>query len=349
MKEIASIVCLVVFFLVNLMIPAQSHSEELKRAEQAWTFSIYFENDLFTHTDQHYTNGVKLTWISSDLTSYKEIDKMPQWCFPLIRCLPFINEPGLQRNIAFSIGQNIFTPEDTSRYDLIEDDRPYAGWLYGSIAFHSKNEFRLDSMEIQLGIIGPQSYAEQAQIFVHKIRGLDRPNGWENQLKNEVGLNFIFERKWRVIEANPGPGFDFIPHFGASMGTVSTYANTGFESRIGWYIPRDFGTSIIRPAGDTNAPVDEQDPRFFGFRGFSLYLFVSVDGRAVLRDIFLDGNTFTDSHSVDKKHFVADLSAGISIIYHRFKLSYAQVYRTEEFEGQNGGHTFGSLTFSLTF
>jgi len=39
-----------------------------------------------------------------------------------------------------------------------------------------------------------------------------------------------------------------------------------------------------------------------------MYLFAFVDGRAVGRDIFLDGNTFTDSHSVTRKTFVGDLS-----------------------------------------
>ena len=118
-------------------------------AAKDWqTFSFYFENDLFVDTDQGYTNGVKLSWISPDLTGYTESDRLPDWSLPLIRRLPFINEPGLQRNIALSVGQNIYTPEDISRKELIEDDRPYAGWTYFGIAFHSKNDRRLDSMEV---------------------------------------------------------------------------------------------------------------------------------------------------------------------------------------------------------
>jgi lipid A 3-O-deacylase len=38
--------------------------------------------------------------------------------------------------------------------------------------------------------------------------------------------------------------------------------------------------------------------------GFGWCLFASFEGRAVARNIFLDGNTFTDSHSIDKKTFV---------------------------------------------
>lgn len=339
----------VFFVIIFISFVFEVQAQEPKESQKAWTFSIYFENDLFTHTDQHYTNGTKLSWISPDLTNYEESGKLPDWSLPLVHSLPFINEPDLQRNIALSIGQNMYTPGDISRKDLIEDDRPYAGWTYFGIAFHSKNDRRLDSIEFQVGIVGPESFTEQTQKFVHSARGINRPNGWDNQLKNEPGLNIIYERKWRLLEAKQGLGFDTITHLGCSVGNVSTYANTGIEARFGWNIPRDFGVSLIRPAGDTGAPVDEQDPRFFGIRGFSLHFFTSIDGRAVLRDIFLDGNTFTDSHSVDKKHFVADIAAGISIIFHRFKLSYAQVFRTKEFREQEKEHTFGSITFSFTF
>jgi hypothetical protein len=72
-----------------------------------------------------------------------------------------------------------------------------------------------------------------------------------------------------------------------------------------------------------------------------------VNGRAVLRDIFLDGNTFADSHSVDKKYFVADLAGGVAIYFEQFKLTWTQVLRTKEFDGQPDDHEFGSL--SLTF
>ena len=341
--------CLILIIMISITFVFEAKGQETPEAQKAWTFSVYFENDLFTHTDKHYTNGTKLSWISPDLTSYKESNKLPDWSLPLIRRLPFINKPGLQRNIALSIGQNMYTPKDTSREDLIEDDRPYAGWTYFGISFHSKDDRRLDSIEFQMGIVGPESYAEQTQKFVHSTRGLDEPKGWDNQLKNEPGLNIIYECKWRLIEARQGLGFDTITHLGGSVGNISTYANTGIEARFGWNIPRDFGVSLIRPAGDTNAPVDEQDPRFFGTRGFSLHFFASADGRAVLRDIFLDGNTFTDSHSIDKKHFVADIAAGVCLIYYRFKLSYAQVFRTKEFRGQENEHTFGSISFSFTF
>jgi hypothetical protein len=320
-------------------------------AEDRRTFSFYFENDLFADTDYGYTNGVKLSWISPDLTGYARSDSLPDWSLPIIRRLPFINEQGLQRNVGLSIGQNMYTPGDISIDDLIEDDRPYAGWTYLGIGLHSKNESRLDSMEIQLGIVGPDSFAEHTQKLVHKLRGCQTPNGWDNQLNNEPGLAVVYERRWRFFYNGPvgKSGLDFIPHLGGALGNVHTYANAGMEARIGWNLPRDFGTSLIRPAGNSSAPLNDHDPRLSRDQNFSLYVFAGADGRGVLRNIFLDGNTFTDSHSVDKKHFVADIGGGIGLIIHRFKLTYTHVLQTKEFKGQKDNQTFGSITLTYTY
>jgi len=78
-------------------------------------------------------------------------------------------------------------------------------------------------------------------------------------------------------------------------------------------------------------------------------LFGGTSGRLVFRDIFLDGNTFSDSHNVDGKLLVGDFVLGASLIYNKFKLSYAQVLRTRGFDRQNSGQNFGSISLSYTY
>ena len=70
---------------------------------------------------------------------------------------------------------------------------------------------------------------------------------------------------------------------------------------------------------------------------------------AVLHNIFLDGNTFKDSHSVDKESFVADLMAGFAISYGRYKFSYSYVYRTKEYKNQSDPQIFESIQFSFSY
>ncbi|MDH3413123.1 MAG: lipid A deacylase LpxR family protein [Gammaproteobacteria bacterium] len=319
--------------------------------DNSWTFSVHFENDLFADTDQNYTSGIKLSWVSPDLTRFRDNKQLPEWVYPFVEALPFINEPNRERNIVISLGQSIYTPQDTERTDLITDDRPYSGWLYLGLGFHSKTQTQLDTMEIQIGAVGELSMAKQTQILVHKLRGFSTPKGWQHQLETEPGLNLIYEHKWRdeLVGGDRGLGIDIIPHAGAALGNVYTFANLGFEVRLGWNLPQDFGSSTIRPGGDTNDPVTASDPRRAKDTNFGFNVFAFVDGRAVARDIFLDGNTFADSHSVDKQDFVADFAIGAALIYGRFKLSLARVVRTREFVGQSSNHRFGSITLSYTF
>ncbi|MBW6521079.1 MAG: lipid A deacylase LpxR family protein [Desulfoarculaceae bacterium] len=316
-------------------------------AEEAavpWTINVYFENDLFSGTDRNYTNGVKISLISPDLLSFVESGKLPDWSIEYVYRLPFINDPdpALRRKVEFSLGQNMYTPADISRSDLIADDRPYAGWTYFAAAFHTKSSKRMDTIELQLGLVGPQSYAEETQNGVHELRDLDRANGWEHQLKNEPGLAAIYERKWRLAPFISRGTFaiDAITHLGGALGNVATYANTGFETRLGWNLPNDFGVSLIRPAGNTGFSVRQQPGGYF---------FVATNGRAVLQDIFLDGNTFTDSHSLSKKPLVVDLAGGASLYIKQCKLTWTQVLRTKEFDGQAANHSFGSLSLTFLF
>ncbi|MGV1098171.1 lipid A deacylase LpxR family protein [Thiovibrio sp. JS02] len=320
--------------------PAMAQEE----TELPWTVNVYFENDLFTGTDRDYTNGVKISLISPDLCSFVESGKLPEWSLAYIHRLPFINDPdpALKRKVEFSLGQNIYTPADIARSDLIVDDRPYAGWTYFGAAFHTRSRARMDTIELQLGMIGPCSFADETQKAVHDLRDLQRPNGWEYQLKNEPGLVAIYERKWQLSPFFGRGSFamDAITHLGCAVGNVATYANTGFETRLGWHLPDDFGVSLIRPAGNTRFSARQQQGG---------YLFAALNSRAVLQDIFLDGNTFAHSHSVSKKPFVADLAGGAALYFKQFKLTWTQVLRTREFEGQPDNHSFGSITLSFFF
>ena len=80
-----------------------------------------------------------------------------------------------------------------------------------------------------------------------------------------------------------------------------------------------------------------------------MYVFARVDGRAVAHNIFLDGNTFGDSPSADRKVLVGDVSVGASVNYRNTKLTYALVYRTKEFEAQKEAQLFGSISINVPF
>ena len=88
---------------------------------------------------------------------------------------------------------------------------------------------------------------------------------------------------------------------------------------------------------------------------FGWYAYVAVEGCAVARNIFLDGNSFRDSHSVDKQAFVGDVSVGFVIQFgpssavHPFRISYSFTWRSTEFHGQDGMDKYGSITIATSY
>ncbi len=316
--------------------------------------NFYLENDLFAKQDSDYTAGFKLAWVSPNLGDFSTDRCLPPWLRAANRYLTRLH-PGPKdsqydrRNVVFTLGQAMYTPRDRARSDLIVEDRPYAGWSYLGFAYNARNDWQMETVEINLGMVGPASGARQAQDFIHKLRGFELFNGWDNQLRNELGVVATYERKhkWFQTPVASGLDYDFITHAGISLGNVRTSLNAGGEIRFGWNIPDDFGSSPIRPAGDNNAPHPSAKP--FDPRVGGIHAFISVDGRAVARDISLDGNLFSDSHSVKKKPFVADASVGIATTYAGWKVGFSRVFRTREFVGQPRAPRFGSVTVSLEY
>jgi lipid A 3-O-deacylase len=214
-----------------------------------------------------------------------------------------MKEPEVWRSVSFSIGQNMYTPWDKERSDLIRDDRPYAGVTCAAAGLHAKNSHCMDSLELALGIIGPHSYAGEVQEEVHKLIGSTVPRGRDNQLKDEP------------------IGYYVLPFTRGALGNTITCGSTELQIRFGWNLPNDFGISRIHPGLDSKASSDGRDLQLFmGSMQFGFYVFAS-----------------------------AEFTSGLSMTVGRINLSFANVYQTEEFQGQRHNQNSGSITFSFSF
>lgn len=315
---------------------------------QFGALTLYFENDAFSSTDRDYTNGMRLSWTSPSLKQFSD-DAHVGGVAGLFDGAPWMGDAGYDRNVAISIGQSMFTPVDVRNPALVPNERPYAGWLYVGLGLVWKKPTVKNTLLFNIGVVGPWSLAEETQRLVHDALGQRSPQGWDNQLGNEVGINMSYERKWRLHHNpdNHGMGWDFLPYVGATLGNVYTHGTLGGELRFGHNLPDDFGTGAISDSATTPTPM-ESSAKPWAHR-FGWHLFARAEGRAVARNIFLDGNTFRNSHSVDKNPFVADLSLGFAINWRNSKLSYAYIYRTCEFKGQPDEQIFGSITLSIFF
>ena len=195
MKRLFAPLILIFVFSPFFFFPSEALS---KNPSELQTFQIFFENDLFGNTDKYYTNAVQITWLSKDLRRYKDDVRLPEWTFPIIQAIPFSGDPDSTHNIGIVLGQQIYTPSDIQVTTLVENDRPYAGFLYGGLALHSKTKTVLDTLEILMGVVGPAAKAEFSQNKVHELRDIPTAKGWNNQLHNEPSLGFSWQRKWRL-------------------------------------------------------------------------------------------------------------------------------------------------------
>ncbi len=57
---------------------------------------------------------------------------------------------------------------------------------------------RLDTLQLDLGVIGPAAGGEFVQNNFHNLIGVDPAYGWGNQLHNEPTVGLTFERRWRT-------------------------------------------------------------------------------------------------------------------------------------------------------
>jgi len=303
--------------------------------EEYW--SIQLENDFFPQSgDRYYTHGTEL---SRTLMGHRE-----QWLEDLASFLWVFDTDGEFNGVNYRLGQKIFTPDNTDASSLVLDDRPYAGYLYLSAAMLSsvskKNNTAVGNLiELTLGIVGPSAQAEETQTGFHNLVGIDSPKGWDNQLDDELAIGVSYSRFWREINLISSFSYGMTPHINVVLGNVYTYAATGIMFRFGSRLDSDLAPPNIRP----------------GFPGLSLfrpksqnswYFFAGIEGRAVARNIFLDGNSFNDSHSVDKNPFVGDLQYGFVYQAGSLRFSISNMIRTKEFKTQEDETNFGAINIS---
>ena len=259
--------------------------------------------------------------------------------------------PGEEARISLGLGQNMYTPSNIDIANPPLSDHPYGAYLYGTVGLIAKTRDqsgvtdRLDQLQIQFGMIGPSALGKQAQTFsIHSAWGIHKPKGWGAQLRDEPGLVINYERSWRYsFPLMWGFEMQADPHVGAALGNVYDYVNVGAMARLGFDLPDDFGPVRVDPGLPGSSYFETKGNAFGG------YLFAGIDGRAIARNIFLDGNSWAASRSVAKNIFVGDLQYGAAITLYSWRLTYTHVFRTREFKTQIGPDQFGALSLSYAF
>lgn len=209
---------------------------------QSWSFSV--DNDLVFGSDDKYTGGFQIGWMSDERNASGEgsftahhIDGMSG----LLRLFYPFDFSGMRRNGAISLQGIAVTPEDTERKTPDYDDVPYMGSTVVTSSLFVWNDRVFHEALITLGVIGPASGAEDVQKAIHRIFNIDEPQGWENQVGNRLVLQAGYIAGTRQYAGRLGDcSFEWFNSLAANAG--SSYAGVGAGSavRIGENVPANF-------------------------------------------------------------------------------------------------------------
>ena len=98
----------------------------------------------------------------------------------------------------WSLGQNIYTPQNIAVPTLQTDERPYAAWLYGGAVFEMRkprregtNDISIDRvLELDVGMMGgPLALGRVIQTNWHNLLGIDpSTQGMDQSTAQRAGL-----------------------------------------------------------------------------------------------------------------------------------------------------------------
>lgn len=175
----------------------------------AATLGFSLDNDFFVGKDNHYTNGMRLAWLSSPReTGEKNCAYATGLCG-----LPGMGGAGHRQAWSIAVQQIMITPDDISKRLPDYSDLPYVGFTQLDLGFYSWTGEVLTGYGVRIGVVGKNSGTEQVQKSIHSLIGSKQPKGWDNQLgPATVGGVYVFQSR-RLAGAQLGDGYGWSSHF----------------------------------------------------------------------------------------------------------------------------------------
>lgn len=330
-------------------------------ASDVTIYRLLWENDTFqafNGSDRAYTNGIRFSSMSYSKDGTAVQPRV--WVRALTSSImPWVRENDPNNTASgWAIGQNMYTPSDITINPPDPTDRPYGGYLYfgllNSIKGHTLGIRDFHRFEVDVGVVGPPSLAEQSQKLVHAAIHANRPRGWDYQIPSRFAASIIYDWEIQVFgpdwnDENRGPlQAELLFNVGTALGNVIADIHTGAMFRIGidmfpvW-------PSRIKPTFNNPTLGNSYDASSEPSRGWSavhlheFYLWASVNGKEWLGNVFIDEAL----PAIKREYLVGDVAYGAVLgIFSRWELSYQQVFRSHEFRTQKENNSFGTVGVS---
>ncbi|MCK5819956.1 MAG: lipid A deacylase LpxR family protein [Psychromonas sp.] len=312
----------------------------LKKVPRLKYFGVMIENDLIFKDDALYTNGTLAFWGYHDISTLDDTT-MPVWMSFLTQYTYLANQPNKRHDITYSIGQLMQTPVYYQERTLQEDDVPYVALFAWNTRLQTFDNVIDDQIGLTLGAVGPIAGGEFTQKMLHSVTPSPYPKGWDNQIDNEVVVRLDTLRKWRFYEKSLYyTQIDFITGGGGGVGNLKSDLSVGLTARWGTSLQKSYAQAPLF----TTQQFNNLKPSPFGW-----YFFTNITASYVFNDIFMDGNTFKDSHNVELINEQLAFSLGAMFNIYNWNLIYTNVILSDQTEAQIEVSRFGAITLSYQF
>ena len=311
-------------------------------AETGW-LSVSLDNDIFVGTDEGYTNGLFASWYKiSDVQSGHKPDNKPDqqavqqpgWLVKPLKWSLGDQKATVTVN-SYTLGQVMVTPENITTETPDPDDTPYGGLLFLSSTHMTIHDRYSDKISTTIGIVGPASGADRAQISIHKATGSAEPKGWDHQLENEFVFKLARSKLYRGW-VSKNERRDVLAYWDVGVGTLESSVDTGLIYRFGRALKQSYPTVLSSKISNAMAI----------HRGY--YGFIGLGGKYTFNQIFVDGNTFKEGPSIDVAPLKINAVIGFAYSWDRLSVTMAiqdvSVGLSKSDDNNSFGGQFGTLT-----
>ena len=319
---------------------SRSAAQSTEPYRGAWTVTI--ENDRATGSDNNYTNGLGLAWVSGAVDAGNDgfVGRWTRmWSF-----LPFVADEGYRSYASWSLAQEINTPDEIRRTRAWTTSPTRESCT--STASSTRKQDWTHAWQLRLGVVGPASQADDTQREFHRVIGADKPRGWHTQLPNEPIVNVSYTVAHLAAAGHAGRSAQWrvVPVATAGLGNYFTGAGLGVYGEVGWNLVDALGITALRSGLNTASTVGvgPQDR-------WSVSLSGGVGGYGVAHYLPLDGTMFRNSRSVDTKPLIGMATFGITVRNRGFVFFFGRTYFSESFDTERQKPEFGTLSLSWYF
>lgn len=205
------------------------------------SLSFYLENDFIGGYDKHYTNGFAIAYVNN--TNKEDVKITDNKLYDFLYIIPTFSGDTKYNNSGLVFSHLTFTPHDIHKKEKITNDLPYAGVATFDFFVQKWNEKTLHQYMLTLGLVGPNTYAEEIQKEIHSVFGNNEPKGWDNQLKNDFIYNIAYTLAKKPYEKDiNNKKIDITNSYKIDLGNYYRAIQVGSKIRLSKNFANNFNT-----------------------------------------------------------------------------------------------------------